>query len=125
MPSPFGRFDAVTIGVYRVRACAVGGWPLDRTTGGLLLACGFMHIVRWCAGPVTGLRDRLVLILHVAYAFVPAASSSPRSGARPHGAERRDPRLDGRAIGTMTLAVMSRATLGHTGRRLEASPATH
>ena len=25
----------------------------------------------------------------------------------------------------MTLAVMSRATLGHTGRRLEASPATH
>lgn len=31
----------------------------------------------------------------------------------------------GGAIGTMTLAVMSRATLGHTGRRLEASAATH
>jgi uncharacterized protein involved in response to NO len=30
----------------------------------------------------------------------------------------------GGAIGTMTLAVMSRAALGHTGQRLEASPAT-
>jgi uncharacterized protein involved in response to NO len=30
----------------------------------------------------------------------------------------------GGAIGTMTLAVMSRATLGHTGQRLEASLAT-
>ena len=47
--------------------------PLDRTTGGLLLACGFMHIVRLVRW--TGYRafaDRLVLILHVAYAFVPA-----------------------------------------------------
>ena len=31
----------------------------------------------------------------------------------------------GGAIGTMTLAVMSRATLGHTGRKLEASIALH
>jgi len=28
------------------------------------------------------------------------------------------------AIGTMTLAVMTRASLGHTGHRLAASPAT-
>jgi uncharacterized protein involved in response to NO len=77
----------------------------------------------------TGYRtfaDRLVLILHVAYAFVPvgliltALSAfdlvTPSAGIHA---------WTGGAIGTMTLAVMSRATLGHTGRQLEASIATH
>jgi uncharacterized protein involved in response to NO len=127
MPSPFGRFDAVTM-AFTVFVLAL--WvarPLDRTTGGLLLACGFMHIVRLVRW--TGYRtfaDRLVLILHVAYAFIPAGFIlsalsaldliAPSAGIHA---------WTGGAIGTMTLAVMSRATLGHTGRRLEASPATH
>ena len=127
MPSPFGRFDAVTM-AFTVFVLAL--WvarPLDRTTGGLLLACGFMHIVRLVRW--TGYRtfaDRLVLILHVAYAFVPAgfiltALSALDLIAASAGIHA----WTGGAIGTMTLAVMSRATLGHTGRRLEASAATH
>ena len=127
MPSPFGRFDAVTI-AFTVFVLAL--WvarPLDRTTGGLLLACGFMHVVRLVRW--TGYRtfaDRLVLILHVAYAFIPAgfilsALSALDLTATSAGIHA----WTGGAIGTMTLAVMSRATLGHTGRRLEASPATH
>jgi len=127
MPSPFGRFDAVTM-TFTVFVLAL--WvarPLDRTTGGLLLACGFMHIVRLVRW--TGYRtfaDRLVLILHVAYAFVPAgfiltALSALDLIAASAGIHA----WTGGAIGTMTLAVMSRATLGHTGRRLEASAATH
>ena len=127
MPSPFGRFDAATM-AFTVFVLVL--WvvrPLDRTTGGLLLACGFMHIVRLVRW--TGYRtfaDRLVLILHVAYAFIPAGFIlsalsaldliAPSAGIHA---------WTGGAIGTMTLAVMSRATLGHTGRRLEASPATH
>ena len=127
MPSPFGRFDVVTM-AFTVFVLAL--WvahPLDRTTGGLLLACGFMHIVRLVRW--TGYRtfaDRLVLILHVAYAFIPAGFIlsalsaldliAPSAGIHA---------WTGGAIGTMTLAVMSRATLGHTGRRLEASPTTH
>lgn len=126
MPTPFGRFDVATIGS---SALVLSLWiarPLDRTTGALLLACGCMHfarLVRW-----TGYRtfaDRLVLILHVAYAFIPvgfiltALSAfdlvAPSAGI--HG-------WTGGAIGAMTLAVMSRATLGHTGRRLEASLVT-
>ena len=126
MPAPFGRFDAATVGV---SAPALLCWvvrPLDRATGGLLLLCGGMHLirlVRW-----SGYRtfaDRLVLILHVAYAFIPvgfiltalSAFDLVAPGAGIHA-------WTGGAIGTMTLAVMSRATLGHTGQPLEASPAT-
>ena len=127
MPSPFGRFDVVTMAVTVFVLALWVVLPLDRTTGGLLLACGFMHIVRLVRW--TGYRtfaDRLVLILHVAYAFIPAGFIlsalsaldliAPSAGLHA---------WTGGAIGTMTLAVMSRATLGHTGRRLEASPATH
>ena len=127
MPSPFGRFDAVTM-TFTVFVLAL--WvarPLDRTTGGLLLACGFMHIVRLVRW--TGYRtfaDRLVLILHVAYAFVPAGFIlSALSALDLIAASAGIHAWTGGAIGTMTLAVMSRATLGHTGRRLEASAATH
>lgn len=98
MPSPFGRFDAVTM-TFTVFVLAL--WvarPLDRTTGGLLLACGLMHIVRLVRW--TGYRtfaDRLVLILHVAYAVHPGRFHPLRAlGARPHCGKRRDPRLDGR-----------------------------
>ncbi len=127
MPAPFGRFDVATIGFSAlVLACWIAR-PLDRTTGGLLLACGAMHLVRLVRW--TGYRtfaDRLVLILHVAYAFVPvgfilealAAFDLVAPSAGIHA-------WTGGAIGTMTLAVMSRATLGHTGQPLEASLATH
>lgn len=127
MPVPFNRFDAVTM-VMTVPVLVL--WivlPLERATGAMLLACGVLHIVRflrWCGHRT--FSDRLVLILHVAYAFIPigfliSALSAfglilPSAGIHA---------WTGGAIGAMTLAVMSRATLGHTGRRLEASLATH
>jgi uncharacterized protein involved in response to NO len=66
-----------------------------------------------------------VLILHLAYAFVPvgfflaalSAAELVTPGAAVHA-------WTGGAIGSMTLAVMTRASLGHTGRRLAASFAT-
>ncbi|SDT56965.1 NnrS family protein [Bradyrhizobium canariense] len=127
LPVPFGRFDAATIGLSAIVLALWVARPLNRTTGALLLACGCLHIVRLARW--TGYRtfpDRLVLILHVAYAFVPAgfilsALSAfdlvlPSAGIHAWTSG---------AIGTMTLAVMSRATLGHTGRQLRASVATH
>lgn len=126
MPVPFARFDAATIGFSVISLAFWVVQPQDRITGWLLLGCGCMHIVRlarW-AGYRT-FPDRLVLILHVAYAFVPVGfiltalgtfySVSPSAGIHA---------WTGGAIGTMTLAVMSRATLGHTGRELKASAAT-
>ena len=126
MPVPFGRLDvaAMVAGVL-----ALAGWtvvPAGRLVAAILCVAGALHLVRlarW-AGERT-VADRLVLILHVAYAFLPAgyfltalsALDLTAPGAGVHA-------WTGGAIGTMTLAVMTRASLGHTGRALSASPAT-
>ena len=126
MPTVFGRFDMVTIAF---SAAVLAGWivrPLGPVIGVLLFACGCLHIVRlarWAG--YRAFSDRLVLILHIAYAFLPvgyilgALSAfdliAPSAGIHA---------WTGGAIGTMTLAVMSRATLGHTGQQLEASLTT-
>ena len=127
LPIPFGRFDMITLGI---SALVLIGWivrPLEPVTGVALLLCSGLHIARlarWTGYRTTS--DRLVLILHVAYAFVPlgfvlAALSAWDLVAPSAGIHA----WTGGAIGTMTLAVMTRATLGHTGQSLRASPATH
>lgn len=123
MPTPAGRFDVVATGLAGAALAAWVAAPEGSATGILLLAGGALQLVRlarW-AGDRT-LRDRLVLILHVAYAFVPlgfvlaglAAFGLVATGAGIHA-------WTGGALGVMTLAVMSRASLGHTGRPLAAS----
>jgi uncharacterized protein involved in response to NO len=126
LPVPFGRFDAVAIAVSALALLAWVVLPDSRATGAALLVAGVIQIVRlarW-AGDRT-LRDRLVLILHLGYAFIPlgflmtgaAAFDLIPSAAGIHA-------WAGGAIGTMTLAVMTRASLGHTGHALSASYAT-
>jgi uncharacterized protein involved in response to NO len=126
LPVPFGRFDVV--------ALALSGMGLvlwiciadARTTAAALLGIGVLQTVRlarW-AGYRT-LRDRLVLVLNLAYAFVPlgfvltgvAALDLIPASAGIHA-------WTVGAIGTMTLAVMTRASLGHTSHALVASTAT-
>lgn len=127
MPAPFGRFDMITVALSAAVLALWAVLPVTRATGILLLACGCLHVIRLIRW--TGYRtfaDRLVLILHVAYAFVPVGFVltalsvfdvvAPSAGIHA---------WTGGAIGAMTLAVMSRATLGHTGRQLEASFTTH
>ncbi|HJS06802.1 MAG TPA: NnrS family protein, partial [Pirellulales bacterium] len=71
MPSPFGRFDVMVVAV---SAAALALWiaaPLDSITGVVLIGAGLIQLVRllrW-AGERT-IRDRLVLVLHIGYAFV-------------------------------------------------------
>jgi uncharacterized protein involved in response to NO len=101
-------------------------FPFAVATAVALLVGGILQSVRLCrwAGDRT-IRDRLVLVLHVGYAFVPAGflltslgafgSILPSVGSHAWAAG---------AIGTMTLAVMTRASLGHTGHALFASNAT-
>lgn len=126
MPSPFGRFDAAVVGVSML---ALATWivaPISKATGATLIVASILHAIRlarW-AGYRTA-SDRLVLILHLAYAFVPlgyilsglAAFDVLPSSAGIHA-------WTAGAIGTMTLAVMTRATLGHTGQALQASIGT-
>jgi uncharacterized protein involved in response to NO len=126
LPVPFGRFDVIVVAI---GALALSVWvlsPAGRLTGAALAIAGLLHLVRlgrW-AGDRTW-RERLVLILHIGYAFVPlgfllnamSAFELVPAGAGVHAW------MVG-AAGTMTLAVMSRATLGHSGQQLTASVAT-
>ena len=126
LPVPFGKFDAAII---LFSAAVLALWivqPTGNLAAAALIAAGAMHIVRlarW-AGDRTW-RDRLVLILHVGYAFVPFGFLL--AGAAALGMVMGDIGTHAwtvGAAGTMTLAVMTRASLGHTGNALVASPVT-
>jgi len=126
LPVPFGRFDAVamTVGVSAMVAWVAA--PSGRLVAGALGVAGLLHIVRlarW-AGYRT-VSDRLVLVLHIAYAFVPAgfllAALSALDLVAPSAGIHA---WTGGAIGSMTLGVMTRASLGHTGQALSASIST-
>jgi uncharacterized protein involved in response to NO len=128
LPAPFSWYDGLSLAG---GAAALLAWiiaPLHVASAALLMLAGLLHLVRlgrW-AGDRT-LADRLVLVLHVGYAFVPvgfllAGASALWPAIIPTSAGLHGWSIG--AIGMMTLAVMTRATLGHTGRPLAASPAT-
>jgi uncharacterized protein involved in response to NO len=126
LPRPFNRFDALsmTIGVLSLAIWVI--IPKGAVTGAAMLLAGVLQalrLARW-AGDRT-VSEPLVLVLHVAYAFIPAgfvlgaveAVDIVPSSASLHAW------MVG-AVGLMTLAVMTRASLGHTGRELTAGSAT-
>jgi uncharacterized protein involved in response to NO len=126
LPASFARFDAITIAA---SAAALVLWivmPAAFVTAAALLLAGILQAVRlarW-AGERT-YREPLVFILHVAYAFVAIGFLLTSAGALGAVAESAGIHAWGvGAIGTMTLAVMTRASLGHTGRPLTASAST-
>jgi uncharacterized protein involved in response to NO len=127
MPVPFTRYDGITMVISALALLAWIAAPAHAVTGAILLLAGVLHCVRlarW-AGDRT-VADRLVLVLHAAYVFVPAGfllvGASVFSEAVPVTAGLHAWTVG--AFGMMTLAVMTRATLGHTGRPLQASAAT-
>src|SRR5215470_1327464 len=126
LPLPFGKFDTVAIAASATALCIWIVAPDGVVPGTTLLVVAVLQlfrIARW-AGERTA-RERLVLILHVAYAFVPlgflltslAAFGIVAPSAGLHAW------MTG-AVGAMTLAVMTRASLGHTGHELIAGPGT-
>lgn len=127
LPGQPTRFD---LGVLAITAVALLAWtfaPGAKATAILLLVAAagqLVRLARW-----RGYRtfaDPLVLVLHVAYAWIPAGlallgiailtEAVPATTAL-HA-------LTAGAMGGMTLAVMTRATLGHTGRALAAGRLT-
>jgi uncharacterized protein involved in response to NO len=114
LPAPFGRFDIIVVDASSLLA------------GAALALTGVLHLARlgrW-AGDRTW-RERLLLILHIGYAFVPLGfllNGASAFGLVPAGAGIHAWMAG--AAGIMTLAVMTRATLGHTGQRLTASATT-
>src|SRR5690606_27838755 len=121
------RFDYA---VLAATALALAGWalaPMAHLVAWLLLGAGALQAVRltrWSG--LQAVADPLVFVLHVAYAWLPAGllllgaatlwSLVPISSAM-HA-------LGAGAMAAMTLAVMTRATRGHTGHPLEADGKT-
>jgi uncharacterized protein involved in response to NO len=126
LPVPFGRFDGVVIGLSALTLIAWIVAPLNTITGLVMALVGVLHLLRfarWAGDRTT--RERLLVILHVGYVFVPLGfllHAAAVLGALPPSAGIHAWMAG--AAGTMTLAVMTRASLGHTGQALTASPAT-
>ncbi len=126
LPASFGLLDKAAL-ASAVAACVA--WtvaPDAGATGLLLILAGLLlgaRLARW-RGSRTA-REPIVLILHFGYAWLAVAlallggatiiDAIPQSAAL-HA-------LTAGAIGTMTLAVMTRASLGHTGREITADRA--
>ncbi|HET7806244.1 MAG TPA: NnrS family protein [Pseudolabrys sp.] len=120
---PFSRFDVVTVGASTLALVAWIATPTHSFTGVLMLLSGILQsirIARWAGHRTTA--DRLVLVLHLGYVFVPIgflflgiAAFLPQIpiSAGVHA-------WTAGAVGLMTVAVMTRATLGHTGQALQA-----
>jgi uncharacterized protein involved in response to NO len=116
LPAPEGALDRAAL---VLTVLALGAWVFSVSPSILILAglALALRLSRW-RGLAT-LREPLLFILHAGYGWLalglvllgleaPAALHALTVGA----------------IGTMTLAVMTRATLGHTGRSLTADRVT-
>lgn len=127
LPAQPQSLDVLVIGATTLSLLFWLVFPGDRLTGVMLVLAAAAQILRlshW--GGYLTWPDPLVLILHVGYAWLPlgllllglsvAGIAIPRS-AGVHA-------LTAGAMATMILAVMTRASLGHTGRELKASPIT-
>ena len=125
LPASFGPLDGITLAITIIALSLWTALPDGPVTASLLALAGLSHLIRLARwrGWQTG-AEPLVWVLHLGYLWIPAGlllmglshlwTELPPSGAL-HA-------LTIGAMGTMTVAVMSRATLGHTGRDLHAGP---
>jgi uncharacterized protein involved in response to NO len=123
LPSQPNRFDIATVAATGIGLLAWTAAPESPASGGLLVLAGVLQLARlarWSGWRTA--REPLVFILHLSYAWlglgllllggsffiwcIPASSAL-------HA-------LSAGAMASMTLAVMTRATLGHPGRELRA-----
>lgn len=123
--------DRADMAVMLLTLVALAAWvvaPNALATAVALLVCALLQTIRlWRWVGWRAWRDPLVVVLHLAYLFIPlgfllnacavlhSALVTPAAGLHAWSVG---------AISGMILAVMTRATLGHTGQPLHASRAT-
>lgn len=127
LPGQPAGYDLATLAVTGAGLLAWIAQP-DSVAAGVLLTLAAVlqavRLARWRG--LRTVREPIVFILHVGYLWVPvglallAASILGDAVARAAAIHA----LTAGAMATMILAVMTRATLGHTGRELRASGAT-
>ena len=128
LPASFGQIDRVALALLVAAAALWVALPESRAAGAMLTVAGLATLVRLARwrGVATG-AEPLVAVLHLGYAWLGAGLVLHGLGILfPDGPGRLATlhALSAGAIGTMTLAIMTRATLGHTGRTLTADRAT-
>ena len=125
LPTQPSRFDLAIIGL---TALALAAWVVQASLAAplLIIAGSFQlaRLARWKGWRTVA--EPLVFILHLGYFWLPLGllllgegliSPTQPTSAALHA-------LAAGAMGSMTLAVMTRATLGHTGRELHADKGT-
>lgn len=123
LPASFGVIDRVALAL---TAVAFVGWAVApdqlpvRVVLLLAALTNLLRVARW-SGVLTS-TEPLLAVLHIGFLWVPIGLTLLALGdwvlALPASAGLHALTIG--AIGTMTLAVMSRATLGHTGHALHA-----
>lgn len=126
-PPSFSRFDGASILLAAIAAIAWTTQPEALVTGWLLIVAGLVNLIRllrWY-GWITW-REPLVLILHVGYGWLAMSMLILGAAILGFGLRQEDAVhvLTTGAVGSMTLAIMTRASLGHTGRPRHAGPMT-
>lgn len=123
LPHPFGRIDRLALVTTALAVCVWLASPDAPIAGTLLVASGLMlglRLLRWRGHHAIG--EPILFVLHLGYAWLSAGlallgfsilSTSVPASSSIHA-------LTAGAFGTMTMAVMTRASLGHTGRLIVA-----
>ena len=125
LPASFGLIDKIALGGTVSAAVMWIVFP-HSTAGALLVVAGLLlaaRLCRWRGGST--FSEPILFVLHVGYGWLALAflllGASRLTVLVPESAAQHA--LTAGAIGTMTLAVMTRASLGHTGRAIVADRA--
>jgi uncharacterized protein involved in response to NO len=126
-PATFSRYDGMSIALVGI---AVAFWivqPHSTADGWLFVVAGLANLgrlIRWYGW--TTWREPLVLILHFGYGWFALSLLILGGAILGIGLPEEDAvhAFTAGAVGAMTLAIMTRASLGHTGRPRHAGPLT-
>lgn len=124
LPASFGMIDKLALAATAGALLLLVGVPDWEPTGMVLIAAGLLlalRLARWRG--LSTAREPILFVLHAGYAWLALSlvclgiavftASAEHGSAALHA-------LTAGAVGTMTLAVMTRASLGHTGRPIVA-----
>ncbi|MDZ4736416.1 MAG: NnrS family protein [Rhodospirillaceae bacterium] len=127
LPAPFGRFDRLCIVLVLIAMAVWAVRPESAFAAGILVLAGLASLVRWQRWQWhRTLAEPLLWSLHLGFLWIPVGLLLLGT----HGFLPLLPTSAGLhalttgGAGSMILAVMTRATLGHTGHELHADRAT-
>lgn len=126
LPRSWPMVDKASILLVAVTLIVEAVWPHGQATAIAAAGAAVANLVRFCGWRGTKvLNEPILWIVHLGYAWliVGLAAKAMAAGGLWLAPTAAQHALTVGAIGSLTLGVMSRAALGHTGRRLAVAPA--